>query len=67
MIGRGLRKFPNKKFCVVLDVVDNFKKNSPFTLPFLFGLVPLFDAKGRVVFSFGLRLLLYNIIYYFII
>lgn len=47
MLGRGLRLFPGKENCLVIDLVDNLGKNSSLTVPSLMGLVPQFDAQGE--------------------
>ena len=46
MTGRGLRLFPGKTDCVVLDVVDIARKHSLQTAPVLYGLPPGLGAKG---------------------
>jgi len=47
IMGRGLRLFPGKEDCLVLDVVDTCSKNSLVTVPALMGLNKDFDAKGE--------------------
>ena len=55
MIGRGLRTYPGKSSCVVLDVVDSFqsraKKQSLVTLPTLLGLSPDFAVEDGADFT----------------
>ena len=51
MLGRGLRQFPGKPDCLVIDLVDNLGKNSSLTVPSLMGLVPHFDAQGQDIFA----------------
>ena len=46
MLGRGLRLFPGKVDCVVLDCVDVCERRPLVTLPSLLGLVPHFDMGG---------------------
>lgn len=38
MLGRGLRLYPGKEDCLVIDVCDNCARNNALTLPTLFGL-----------------------------
>jgi len=45
MIGRGLRTFPGKKDCLLLDIVDNSLEEIQ-SVPSLFGLHPRFDVQG---------------------
>lgn len=47
IVGRGLRLYPGKTECVVLDVVDNYKRCNLMTLPSLLGLNPAFDLHGK--------------------
>ena len=49
MLGRGLRLFPGKKDCLVIDVVDNVGRLSVVTLPTLMGLPPDFNFEGEIV------------------
>lgn len=37
MLGRGLRLYPGKEDCLVIDVCDNCARNDALTLPTLFG------------------------------
>ena len=54
IIGRGLRLSPNKKDCLVIDMVDVCAANSLMTTPALFGLQAEFDAEGEdIVETFG--------------
>jgi ATP-dependent helicase IRC3 len=46
IIGRGLRLYPGKKDCVVLDVVGASEDNSIASLPALFGLRDLLDGES---------------------
>lgn len=46
MTGRGLRVWPGKEFCIIIDIVDITKRHSLFTSPELFGLPVGYDAKG---------------------
>eukprot|EP00027_Filamoeba_sp_ATCC50430_P010294 CAMPEP_0168548270 /NCGR_PEP_ID=MMETSP0413-20121227/4471_1 /TAXON_ID=136452 /ORGANISM="Filamoeba nolandi, Strain NC-AS-23-1" /LENGTH=590 /DNA_ID=CAMNT_0008578561 /DNA_START=511 /DNA_END=2280 /DNA_ORIENTATION=+ len=48
MIGRGMRNYPEKKDCLVLDIVDNFSKYNLVTVPSLFGLHPMFLSDGTL-------------------
>jgi len=47
IIGRGLRLHPNKKDCLVVDMVDVCAANSLMTTPALFGLRSEFDTEGE--------------------
>jgi len=47
MTGRGLRLFPDKKECVVIDVVDVARKHSLQVAGVLYGLPPSLLAKGK--------------------
>jgi superfamily II DNA or RNA helicase len=49
MIGRGLRTYPNKENCILVDIVDNSSKNQIITVPTLFGLKSTFDFGGAEV------------------
>jgi ATP-dependent helicase IRC3 len=40
MVGRGMRLFPDKHYCLILDFVDNCTRNQPVTVPSLLGLDP---------------------------
>ncbi|KAI8089725.1 P-loop containing nucleoside triphosphate hydrolase protein [Halteromyces radiatus] len=40
MFGRGMRLFPSKSDCLVIDFVDNFKRSGLVTFPTLMGLDP---------------------------
>ncbi|MGI9951326.1 DEAD/DEAH box helicase [Moorellaceae bacterium AZ2] len=40
MLGRGLRLYPGKEDCLVIDVCDNHGKHDALTLPTLFGVDP---------------------------
>eukprot|EP01118_Nematostelium_gracile_P002088 TRINITY_DN1221_c0_g1_i3.p1 TRINITY_DN1221_c0_g1~~TRINITY_DN1221_c0_g1_i3.p1 ORF type:complete len:556 (+),score=112.62 TRINITY_DN1221_c0_g1_i3:550-2217(+) len=51
MIGRGLRLFPDKEDCLMLDVVDVFAKHPVMTIPSLFGLNPRFNMDGNDVLN----------------
>eukprot|EP00041_Stephanoeca_diplocostata_P015140 m.287001 g.287001 ORF g.287001 m.287001 type:complete len:689 (-) comp19942_c0_seq1:328-2394(-) len=51
MLGRGLRMFPGKRDCLVLDLTDNFGRNTVITLPSLLGLIPDFDTMGADIYS----------------
>ncbi|KAI8917932.1 P-loop containing nucleoside triphosphate hydrolase protein [Entophlyctis helioformis] len=50
MLGRGMRKFEGKEFCLVLDFVDTLEsqKSRLATVPTLLGLQPTFDMKGQI-------------------
>eukprot|EP00039_Didymoeca_costata_P011959 m.170741 g.170741 ORF g.170741 m.170741 type:complete len:605 (+) comp15341_c1_seq14:93-1907(+) len=43
MLGRGLRLYPGKENCLVLDLVDNLTNNVSISVPSLLGLVPEYD------------------------
>jgi ATP-dependent helicase IRC3 len=47
MTGRGLRLYPGKKECVVIDLVDIAKRHSLQTAPVLYGLPPGIKANGK--------------------
>lgn len=47
MTGRGLRLFPGKDDCVVIDMVDLSQKHSLQAAPMLYGLPPMIDAEGK--------------------
>jgi len=47
MVGRGTRIAPDKLDCIVLDMVDNYKKCSLVTLPTLCGLDPAMNLHGE--------------------
>jgi superfamily II DNA or RNA helicase len=49
MTGRGLRLFPGKAECVVIDLVDVARKHSLQTAPVLYGLPPALLAKGQTL------------------
>lgn len=49
MTGRGLRLFPGKADCVVIDIVDIARRHSLQTAPVLYGLPPSLQAKGKVL------------------
>eukprot|EP00048_Salpingoeca_helianthica_P003780 m.70538 g.70538 ORF g.70538 m.70538 type:complete len:848 (-) comp12894_c0_seq1:20-2563(-) len=49
MVGRGLRLWPGKQDCLLIDVVDNMGKNAMMTVPSLLGLQHDFDCKGKDV------------------
>jgi ATP-dependent helicase IRC3 len=46
MTGRGLRLFPEKAECIVLDLVDVARRHSLQTAPVLYGLPPSVMAQG---------------------
>jgi superfamily II DNA or RNA helicase len=46
MTGRGLRLFPEKTDCIVIDVVDVARRHSLQTAPILYGLPPGILMKG---------------------
>ena len=46
-IGRGTRLHPGKVDCLVLDLVDNYRRCSLVTLPSLVGLPPTTDLHGQ--------------------
>lgn len=48
MVGRGLRLYPGKDDCLVLDVTGISKEHSLCVLPVLFGL-PVQDMEGKTV------------------
>ena len=47
MIGRGLRLFPGKQDCLIIDVVDNIGRVSIVTAPTLLGLAYDYDCNGK--------------------
>jgi len=49
MVGRGVRRHPGKRDCVVIDLLDMSRKHARnlVTLPTLFGLPPGFDLRGK--------------------
>lgn len=50
MFGRGMRLFPEKKDCLVIDFVDNFSKISSeglITFPTLMGLDHTQGVRGK--------------------
>jgi ATP-dependent helicase IRC3 len=47
MTGRGLRLFPDKTECVVIDLVDVARKHSLQSAPVLYGLPPGLIVKGK--------------------
>lgn len=47
MTGRGLRLFPGKENCIVLDLVDLSRRHSLQTAPSLYGLPPGLMAAGE--------------------
>ena len=49
MVGRGVRKHPGKRDCVVIDLLDMSRRHARdlVTLPTLFGLPPGFDLRGK--------------------
>jgi len=47
MTGRGLRLFPGKDHCIVLDVVDVSRRHSLMAAPVLYGLPPGLLANGK--------------------
>jgi ATP-dependent helicase IRC3 len=47
MTGRGLRLFPNKTECVVIDLVDIARRHSLQSSPVLYGLPPSMLANGE--------------------
>jgi len=49
IVGRGLRLYPGKTQCVVLDVVDNHKRCNLVTFPSLLGLSPDFNLHGESI------------------
>lgn len=48
MTGRGLRLFPGKTACIVLDVADVSRKHSLQTAPVLYGLPPGCVVEGNI-------------------
>lgn len=49
MTGRGLRLFPGKEKCVVIDLVDVARRHSLQAAPVLYGLPPGLISKGRTL------------------
>jgi ATP-dependent helicase IRC3 len=49
MTGRGLRLFPGKPDCVVIDLVDVARRHSLQAAPVLYGLPPGLLAKGQTL------------------
>lgn len=49
MTGRGLRLFPDKPDCIVIDLVDIARRHSLQTAPALYGLPPGLLAKGKTL------------------
>ena len=47
MTGRGLRLFPGKTDCVVIDLVDIARRHSLQAAPVLYGLPPNLNPKGK--------------------
>jgi ATP-dependent helicase IRC3 len=47
MTGRGLRLYPDKRACIVLDIVDVAKRHSLQTAPVLYGLPPGLMLQGK--------------------
>jgi ATP-dependent helicase IRC3 len=47
MTGRGLRLFPDKHECIVIDLVDLARRHSLQTAPVLYGLPPGLMVKGE--------------------
>jgi ATP-dependent helicase IRC3 len=47
MTGRGLRPYPGKTQCVVIDMVDVARRHSLQTAPILYGLPPGINTKGN--------------------
>lgn len=47
MTGRGLRLFPGKTQCTVIDLVDVARRHSLQTAPVLYGLPPTLTVKGK--------------------
>lgn len=50
-VGRGLRTYPGKADCVILDVVDVARRHSLQQAPVLYGLPPNLNAKGKTLKS----------------
>ena len=53
MTGRGLRLFPGKEHCLVIDLVDVARRHSLQAAPVLFGLPPSLLAKGQRLEQLG--------------
>lgn len=49
MTGRGLRLFPDKGDCIVIDIVDLARRHSLQTTAVLYGLPPSLKAKGKLL------------------
>jgi ATP-dependent helicase IRC3 len=50
MLGRGLRSYPGKEYCLVLDFEDCLSREMMrATVPSLFGLPPDFELHGKVL------------------
>lgn len=49
MLGRGTRTAPGKEKLVLIDFVDNSRRNDVVSLPSLFGLNPELNCRGRKV------------------
>lgn len=49
MTGRGLRLFPDKVSCIVIDIVDIAKRHSLQVAPTLYGLPPGLKGKGETL------------------
>lgn len=49
MLGRGLRKYPGKSSCLVLDFFDTFTGKNLMRVPTLFGLDPETPLKGESI------------------
>lgn len=49
MTGRGLRLFPGKDACIVIDVVDVSRRHSLAQAPVLYGLPPGLVAEGQTL------------------
>ncbi|MHB1260305.1 MAG: DEAD/DEAH box helicase [Thermoplasmatota archaeon] len=47
MTGRGLRLFPGKEKCIVVDMVDIASRHTLQAAPILYGLPPLLDTEGK--------------------
>ncbi|KAL2915739.1 putative ATP-dependent helicase IRC3 [Polyrhizophydium stewartii] len=50
MLGRGMRRYEDKKYCLVFDFVDTISRSSQAaTVPTLLGLRPDFDCEGKTL------------------
>lgn len=49
MTGRGLRLFPGKEDCLVIDMVDIASKHTLQAAPMLYGLPPMLDVQGKTL------------------